>query len=163
MQHKHVTLGAPGVRSVPLLQDHNCVSCVAVDSYEGRDVAIFNVIGSYLNANTHDEKYVRLNLEDKFMDIMCDVNPDHILNIRHKNGNTVIYLRILKAMYGCIESSLLWYELYENNLKELGFIINPYDQCFANKIIYGKECTICWYVDDNKVSHIDPKVNTMII
>ena len=116
MQHKHVTLGAPGVRSVPLLQDHNCVSCVAVDSYEGRDVAIFNVIGSYLNANTHDEKYVRLNLEDKFMDIMCDVNPDHIPNIRYENGNMVL-LRILKSLYVCIESALLWYELYANTLK----------------------------------------------
>ena len=27
----------------------------------------------------------------------------------------------------------------------------------------GKKCTIAWYVDDNKVSHVDEQVNTMII
>ncbi len=46
---------------------------------------------------------------------------------------------------------------------EMGFEINPYDRCVANKMIDGKQCTILWYVDDNKVSHMDPKVNTDII
>ena len=30
VQHKHVTIGAPGLRSITLLQDHNCVLLVAV-------------------------------------------------------------------------------------------------------------------------------------
>ena len=33
----------------------------------------------------------------------------------------------------------------------------------ANAIIDGKQCTICWYVDDNKISHMDPKVVAKII
>ena len=28
----------------------------------------------------------------------------------------------------------------------------------ANKPINGKQCTIAWYIDDNKLSHADPKV-----
>ena len=28
----------------------------------------------------------------------------------------------------------------------------------ANKTINGEQCTICWYVDDTKVSHKDPRV-----
>ena len=38
------------------------------------------------------------------------------------------------------------------------FKINNYDPCVANTIIEGKQCTICWYVDDNKTSHVNPKV-----
>jgi hypothetical protein len=30
-------------------------------------------------------------------------------------------------------------------------------------MINGKQCTIGWYVDDNKISHIDPAVVTIII
>ena len=45
----------------------------------------------------------------------------------------------------------------------MGFVINPYDRCVANMDIDGKQCTIVWYVDDNKVSHQDPKVVTRII
>ena len=51
------------------------------------------------------------------MDIMCDVNPDHIPNIRYKNGRKLIYLRVLKDMYGCIELDILWYDPYLNTLK----------------------------------------------
>jgi hypothetical protein len=30
--------------------------------------------------------------------------------------------------------------------------------CVANKMINGKQCTITWYVDDNKISHADQNV-----
>ena len=45
----------------------------------------------------------------------------------------------------------------------MGFQINPYDRCVANNIINGHQCTICWYVDDNKISHIDSNVVTEIL
>ena len=40
----------------------------------------------------------------------------------------------------------------------MGFELNPYDRCVANKMINGSQCTMAWYVDDNKLSHKDPKV-----
>ena len=70
-----------------------------VDAYEGCDVAIFYVLGEYLNIDMPDEKYVRLNMEDKFVDIMCNVNPYHIPNIQYENEENVLYLRIIKALY----------------------------------------------------------------
>jgi hypothetical protein len=45
----------------------------------------------------------------------------------------------------------------------MGFELNPYDQCIANSMINGKQCTIAWYVDDTKISHMDPNVVTSII
>ena len=57
-------------------------------------------------------------------------------------------------MIGCVKSALLWYELYTNTLKDIGFELNPYDLCVANKDINGKQCTIVWHVDDNKISHV---------
>ena len=38
--------------------------------------------------------------------------------------------------------------------------MNPYDPCMANKIINGTQITICWHVDDLKVSHKDEDVVT---
>jgi len=69
-----------------------------------------------------------------------------------ENGKKVLYLRILKALYRCIESALLWYNLYVV-LRGMGYEINPYDRCIVNKVIDGKQCTIAWYVDANKASH----------
>ena len=38
----------------------------------------------------------------------------------------------------------------------MGFVLNPYDLCVANKVVDGKQITVCWHVDDLKVSHCDP-------
>ena len=43
-------------------------------------------------------------------------------------------------------------------LKNMGFQPNPYDLCVANKDLNGKQCTIAWYVDDNKVSYVEHDV-----
>ena len=36
----------------------------------------------------------------------------------------------------------------------MGFKLNRYDPCVANKVINGKQCTICWYVVDTKTFHM---------
>jgi hypothetical protein len=50
-------------------------------------------------------------------------------------------------------ASLLYYRKFCKSLTEKGFEFNPYDPCVANKIIKGKQMTICFHVDDCKLSH----------
>jgi hypothetical protein len=42
------------------------------------------------------------------------------------------------------------------NLEDDRFVINTYDPCVANKMVNGKQMTVCWHVDDLKVSHVNP-------
>ena len=35
----------------------------------------------------------------------------------------------------------------------MGFEVNPYDPCVANKTINGSQMTVTWHVDDLKISH----------
>ena len=90
------------------------MNTLVVEKYEGRYVEIFDVPGAYLNADIPDEKYVRLKLEGEFVDIMYNINTDHIPNIWYENGEKVLYLMIMKDLYGCIESAVLWNKLYAN-------------------------------------------------
>ena len=46
---------------------------------------------------------------------------------------------------------------------EKGFELNPYDICVANKMVNGKQFTLVWYVEDNKVSHMEAKVVEFLI
>jgi len=41
--------------------------------------------------------------------------------------------------------------------------LNPYDLCVANSQIIGMQCTVAWYVDNSKISHVDDTVVTNII
>ena len=43
-------------------------------------------------------------------------------------------------------------------MKAEGYILNEYGRCVANKNINEKQCTVVWYVDDNKASHVDSRV-----
>jgi KUP system potassium uptake protein len=147
----------------PTVSTESLMASLVIDAFEGRDVAIFDIPGAYLNADMPDDKFVLLKLEGEFVHVMCEVNPEYKEDVRQEHGKPVLYLRVLKALYGCIESALLWYEMFSSTLKGMGFVINPYDKCVANKDIDGKQCTIVWYVDDNKLSHDDDKVVTRII
>ena len=142
----------------PTLSLEALVASLMIDAYEDRKVAVFDVPGAYLQTSLPDDKFALLVLEGQFVDIMCEINPEYEVGVRMQNGKRVLYLRIKKAIYGMIESALLWYELYVSVLKEMGFVLNPYDMCVANKYINGKQCTIAWYVHDNKISHEDQAV-----
>jgi len=55
-------------------------------------------------------------------------------------------------------ASLLYYCKFVRSLTYVGFKLNPYDRCVANKMIEGTQMTICFHVDDCKLSHHKPKV-----
>ena len=145
----------------PTISTDALMLSLIIDSVEERDVATADVVGAYLLADMDD--FVLVKLTGDAVDIMCKANNKYESFVAVENGTKVLYLRLLKALYGCVKSALLWYELFTSTLQEMGFELNPYDPCVANKIINGKQCTIGWYVDDNKISHVDPAVVTSII
>ena len=150
--------------SSPTVSLEAIIGTLLIDAKEGRDVAIFDVPGAYLQAEMPAEKKLLMVFRDEFVDIMCEVNPEYKKYVTtDRNGKRILYVKVLRAIYGCIESALLWYELYVKTLKGMGFKLNPYDRCVANKVIHGKQCTIAWYVDDNKLSHDDPRVVTEVL
>jgi len=53
--------------------------------------------------------------------------------------------------------------MFVKHLLNMGFVLNEYDVCVANKMINGHQLTIYWYVDDLKISHIDAKEVTKFV
>ena len=45
----------------------------------------------------------------------------------------------------------------------MGFQLNLYGRCVVNKTIDDSQCSIVFYVDDNKVSHKDQAVVTKVL
>ena len=76
----------------------------------------------------------------------------------YEYNKPVIYVEMLKALYGTLRAARLFWIKLSGVLQSWGYIINPYDHCVANKIINGKQCTVTWHIDDLKISHEDPAV-----
>jgi Reverse transcriptase (RNA-dependent DNA polymerase) len=145
----------------PTVANDSLMYSILIDAKERRDVATADVVGAYLNADMED--FTLMKLTGEAVNIMVQVNNLYQPFVTTEKGKPVLYLQLKKALYWCVKSALLWYELFANTLKDMGFELNPYDPCVANKEIEGSQCTILWYVDDNKISHINPDVVTDII
>ena len=70
----------------------------------------------------------------------------------------MLLVQCLNAVYGTMVAALLFYKKFVNSVTKQGYKINPYDGCMANKVIKGKQITICFHVDDCKTSHESSKV-----
>ena len=79
------------------------------------------------------------------------------------NGKKVLYVKVKKAIYGLMKSALLFYRKLWTDLSNDGFKLNPYDPCVANKMVNGKQMTVCWHVDDLKMFHAKEDVLTAFI
>ena len=70
--------------------------------------------------------------------MFCEIDQTLASFVVYEKGKKVLYVQLDKALYGCVQSALLWYELYASTLKDMGFELNPYDLCVANADIEGK-------------------------
>ena len=68
-------------------------------------------------------------------------------------GKKDLYVCTLNAIYGIMKAALLFYLKFLEILTSIGFVINPYDYCVANKIVDHHQLTVVWHVDDLKISH----------
>ncbi len=69
-----------------------------------------------------------------------------------------LLIECYNAIYGTMVAGLLYYRKFSSSLMKRGFTVNLYDPCVWNRDIKGKQMTICFHVDDCKISHLDPKV-----
>ena len=92
--------------------------------------------GAYLHAEIDD--FVMIKLQGRIMDILSKMIPEYKKFVVYKNSTVTLYMQLMKALYGCIKFALLWYELFTGELRDMGFKLNPYGECVANKMIDGK-------------------------
>ena len=125
----------------------------AIDAHEGRAVVSCDIPGAFLHAELDEEVYMLL--RGQLADLMVTVDPELYGPYVRKTakGESIMYVKMKKAMYGLLRSALLFYLRLVKDLQEFGFELNPYDPCVANKVIDGTQMTVAWHVDDLKISH----------
>jgi hypothetical protein len=137
------------------------LSCV-IDAKENRDVGTVDLPGAFMQADM--EGTVHMKLEGKMAELLVRIDPKlYRKYIRIEKGRQVLYVQLMKALYGTLTAAFLFWKRLCSQLIKWGFELNPYDTCVANKMINGKQCTILWHVDDLKISHVEPSVVTSVI
>jgi hypothetical protein len=113
--------------------------------------------------NENDMAFIKI--RGVLVDILVEIAPDVYKSYvsRDKKGMNQLLVQCQNARYGTMVAIFLYYRKFVKSLTDVGFIINPYDPCVANKIIEGKQTLICFHVYDFKISNRKKKVmDTMI-
>ena len=134
----------------------------ALTAKEKRHVITLDIGSAYLNADMEGRKvYMRL---DKYCtDAYLELCP-HACAYSNDDGTMIVVLR--KALYGCIQSSKLWFKHLRKTLVEIGFRVNAYDMCVYNLNKGDKQVTLTLHVDDlfiscTCISELDRVVNLL--
>lgn len=149
--------------SSPTVRTESVFITSIIDAMEQRRVMTVDIPGAFMQ--TDIDEVIHVKLEEELVELLTRVNPDHYQKfVTRENGKKVLYVQLQKALYGTLQAALLfWKELSGFLVQQLGFELNPYDNCVANKTINGKQCTICWHVDDLKLSHCDQAVLEQVL
>ena len=152
--------------SSPTVATESVILTSIIDAEEGRETAVIDIPNAFIQTVVEDKnKRVIIRITGMLVDFLCEIAPDVYKDYVTigKNGVKQLLVECLNALYGTMVASLLYYKKFTKSLASEGFKMNPYDPCVWNKLIGGKQCTICFHVDDCKISHVSGKVIDNII
>ena len=98
-----------------------------IDALEGREVAVLDVPGAFMQADIDELVHVRFTGEmvDMLLHIDHEKYKDYVVTERQ---NKVLYMELLKALYGTLRAARLFWEKLSKQLVEVwGFTPNKYD------------------------------------
>ena len=147
--------------SSPTVATESVIITAMIDAEEEREVAVIDVPNAFVQTVVEDQaKRVIIRIRGMLVDMLVRIAPEVYQDyvIIDRRGNKQILVECLNALYGTMVASLLYYQKFTTSLKENGYKVNPYDPCVWNKSIDGNQCTICFHVDDCKISHKSSKV-----
>jgi hypothetical protein len=132
-------------RSSPTVGIHSIMTCLTMaaqlDNYA---LAKIDVKGAYLQMEMTGSP-VFMKLDKKLMALVISILP-HLKHFVTTEGT--FYTRLLKALYGCVQSSRLWYEKLVSVLQSLQYQVCPVDPCIMRRVVNNKIYIIVIYVDN---------------
>ena len=86
----------------------------AVDAKEGRDVMTNDVPNAFIQAHMPEikdgEDRVVMKISGLLVKLLCELAPEtYAPYVVLENGKKVLYLLVLRAIYGMLQAALIWY------------------------------------------------------
>ena len=114
-----------------------------IDAEEDRDVATVDIPNAFIQTDVNDNEdgtWVIMKIRGPLVDMLVDLAPKTYANyVTFEDKSKILYVHILKAIYGMLRSAMLFYKKLKKDLESIGFKTNPYDPCVANRMVNGKQ------------------------
>ena len=117
---------------------------------------MIDIPNAFIQTRVEDEKDMAIiKIRGILVDILVDLAPDVYREFvtTDKKGVKQLVVQCQNVLYETMVASLLYYRKFIKSLTNIAFVLNPYDPCVANKMISDHQMTICFHVNDCKLSH----------
>jgi len=131
--------------SAPTLSMLGLFSILQVAAFQERSVTTADITSAYLNAYMPESTRIIMRIDKTLTNLLCQA-LDVYTPFKTRSG--AVFVRLRKALYGCLESAKLWNERLTHTLQSYGFKSNPYDPCILDMGTSEDRMTIGVYVDD---------------
>jgi hypothetical protein len=99
-----------------------------IDALENREVAEVDVPGAFMQEDMDSIVHVRIT--DRMVDMLIEIDEKtYAPYVTFERKEKVIYVELLKALYGTIRAARLFWKKLSGKLNEWGFKANNYDPC----------------------------------
>jgi hypothetical protein len=132
--------------SSPAVATESVMLACVINSIEGRDFAVVDVPNAFAQTRLEDEDDMAfIKILGVLVDVLVEIAPDIYGECitKDKKGVAQLLVQCQNALCGTMVASLLCCCKFAKSLTDIGYVINPCDPCVANKIIAGKQMTIC--------------------
>ena len=132
-------------RSSPTAALHSLMACLAVAAHNKVEkLGKIDVKGAFIQTE----------MEGPPLYIQCDKNLTRlIVDVlpgikKYVTARGTLYCQLLKALYGCVQASKLWYKKLTKFLCEQGYEHSPTNPCIMRRIVDDQVYLLVIYVDD---------------
>jgi hypothetical protein len=125
--------------TLPTVATESALLSSIIDAEEERDVAVIDIPNAFIHqTRVEDEKDMAIIkicgvLVDILVEIALDMYKKYATNKDKKKGVRQLLVQCQNALSGTMVASLLYYRKFTKSLTEIGFELNPYNPCVANK------------------------------
>jgi hypothetical protein len=108
-----------------------------IDAEEHREVATIDILNAILQTKLKNkEDKTGMRLHGKLAELMVKVAPEVYQKyvFVNKKGETVLYVKLLNALYGIHKAALLFYKKLVKDLMGIWFKLNTYDHALPTRL-----------------------------
>lgn len=132
-------------KSSPTAKLDHILLVLALAAKFGCDCSVVDITGAYLEADWTNPVKQLVWLEKPMVDILVAKYPEYAEFVE-PDGRMLT--QAMKALYGCLESSRMWYDLLTSVLSDMGFEKTDIDPCVMVMHRDGRKLIVVIYVDD---------------
>ena len=131
--------------SSPTVAKESVLITGVVEAKQRRDVMTLDIPNAFVQTDVPDKdgEKIIMKIRGSLVDILLEIDEEKYKDfIIYRGKEKLLYVKILKALYSMLMASILYYKKFRRDIEAIGYKVNPYDICVANKMINGKQHTL---------------------